>query len=143
MSLGTRTSYGIKQKINKFKEPILFLDQPEDNLDNYTIFNELIKVFNHNKQFFMVTHNSNFGTLTDPKTITTCSLNKNESYKSYIQETNILEEIFIPSEQNIKDSPVRHYLEGGNDSLYKRYQKLKKINSENKHNKFYKKENKK
>ena len=143
MSLGTRTSYGIKQKINKFKEPILFLDQPEDNLDNYTIFNELIKVFNHNKQFFMVTHNSNFGTLTDPKTITTCSLNKNESYKSYIQETNILEEIFIPSEQNIKDSPVRHYLEGGNDSLYKRYQKLKKINSENKYNKFYKKENKK
>ncbi len=124
MSLGTRTSFGIKQKIKQFKDPILFLDQPEDNLDNYTIFNELINIFDSKKQFFVVTHNSNFGTLTNPKTITTCSLNKDEPLKSYNQETNILSEIKIPSEESIVDSPVRHYLEGGNNSLKQRYEKL-------------------
>ncbi len=124
MSLGTRTSFGIKQKIKKFKDPILFLDQPEDNLDNYTIFNELINIFDSKKQFFVVTHNSNFGTLTNPKTITTCSLNKDDVSKSYNQETNILNEVKIPSEESIVDSPVRHYLEGGNDSLKQRYDKL-------------------
>ncbi len=126
MSLGTRTSFGIKQKIKKFKDPILFLDQPEDNLDNFTIFNELIKIFDDKKQFFMVTHNSNFGTLTNPQTITTCSLNKDDASKSYQQELNILSEMQIPSEDGITDSPVRHYLEGGNESLKQRYEKLSK-----------------
>ncbi len=126
MSLGTRTSFGIKQKIKKFNDPILFLDQPEDNLDNYTIFNELIRIFDNKKQFFMVTHNSNFGTLTNPQTITTCSLNKDDMSKAYQQETSILGEMDIPSEEGITDSPVRHYLEGGNESLVERYNKLKK-----------------
>ncbi len=91
----------------------------------------------------MVTHNSNFGTLTNPQTITTCSLNRIESYKSYIQETNILQEIDIPSEQNIKDSPVRHYIEGGNDSLFKRYEKLKKETNFKQNKRFNGKDNKK
>lgn len=126
MSLGTRTSFGIKQKIKRFKDNILFLDQPEDNLDNYTIFNELIKIFDEHKQFFMVTHNSNFGTLTNPQTITTCTLNENDPNNSYLQNFNILDEININVDNIINDSPVRHYLEGGMESLTTRYHKLNK-----------------
>lgn len=91
MSLCSRTSYGLNQKIKNFNSPIIFLDQPEDNLDNYTIYNDLLSLINDNKidQIFLVTHNSNLGALSKPKTITTCNLTKNNFEKSYFQNNSL------------------------------------------------------
>lgn len=124
MSLGTKTSFGLKQKIKRFDSNIIFLDQPEDNLDNYTIYNDILKLLSGNKsnqkieQIFLITHNGNLGALTNPATITTCKLTPNDFENSYIQNQTLNTKIQI--DENILDSPVLHYLEGGQESLVER-----------------------
>ena len=42
LSLGQRSIYGLRYKFNKSKFDNLYLDQPEDNLDNNTIAEEIL-----------------------------------------------------------------------------------------------------
>jgi ABC-type lipoprotein export system ATPase subunit len=123
MSLGQRTSYGLKYKISNNQTSFIFLDQPEDNIDSYTISSTLIPLLNEkkaslNQQSFIVTHNSNFGILTDPKSITSCDLSDFEM--PYTQIFDPSKEV-ISKEIEIADSPLAHYLEGGKKALSDRY----------------------
>lgn len=127
MSFGTRTSYGLRHKLKNFSNNIIFMDQPEDNLDNSTIFREIRVLLNKDsnkniEQIFLVTHNGNLGALTNPSTITTCNLTEKDFEKSYVQNFDVTEKINI--DENINDSPVLHYLEGGEESLIEREKTL-------------------
>lgn len=123
MSLGQKTSFGLRYKISSNNTNYLFLDQPEDNIDSYTIFDNLIplildKQVNLNQQSFIVTHNPNFGVLTNPKSITSCDLtHKTEPYTQLFDPT-----IEVTTREIKKaDSPLAHYLEGGKKALKNRY----------------------
>lgn len=119
MSLGQRSIFGIKYKYNRSFNKDLFLDQPEDNLDNYTIAHDLIQMINKKPkgtQVFIVTHNANIGLLTHAKQIIVANLNDTKG-KQYQYGT--LTTKNSPT-KNI-DSDAAHYLEGGTDALKNRY----------------------
>lgn len=57
----------------------LIIDQPEDNLDNESIFKKLVKCIlkaKKNRQIFIVTHNPNIAIACDAEQIIYCDLNK-------------------------------------------------------------------
>ena len=90
LSLGQKSIYGLKYKFNRSLNQDLFLDQPEDNLDNNTIATEVLDLIKEKKdqQVFIVTHNANIGILTNPSQIIVANLhNEEEHYKI----SNILE----------------------------------------------------
>ena len=114
LSLGQKSIYGLKYKFNRSLNQDLFLDQPEDNLDNNTIANEVLDLIKEKKdqQVFIVTHNANIGILTNPSQIIVANLNNEEEpYKI----SNILE---------IINEESANYLEGGKEYLEKRYNKI-------------------
>ncbi len=130
MSLGTRTSFGLKQHIKNNKTNYLFLDQPEDNLDNFTIFKEIVPILNGNdgvinkkiNQLFVVTHNANIGVLTNTSQITICDLTTDDFAKSYQQKDCIKDEIqILYNKETRNEAPILHYLEGSEESLDQRY----------------------
>jgi hypothetical protein len=129
MSLGTKTSFGLTKKITNNKLPFLFLDQPEDNIDSSTIYRMLIplieKQMGKDNQIFIVTHNANFGINLDTKTITLADLdNHDEPYEQFFD----LNKHYLIRELQVEDSPIANYLEGGSESLIKRYKKIIKEN---------------
>ncbi len=116
MSLGQKSIYGIKYKFNSSIDKILFLDQPEDNLDNFTIATSILDMIaKKEKQVFIVTHNANIGILTNPGKVIVADLNddENQYYEAKINTNKDYE------------SDSAHYLEGGIDFLEKRYMKIK------------------
>ncbi|MGL5204799.1 MAG: hypothetical protein ACRC63_00955 [Metamycoplasmataceae bacterium] len=116
MSLGEKSIYGIKYKFNNSMDKILFLDQPEDNLDNYTIATNILEMIaKKEQQVFIVTHNANIGILTNPGKVIVADLNN--TTEQYYESTNI----------NIENGELdsTHYLEGGVGFLEKRYMKIK------------------
>lgn len=59
---------------------ILIIDQPEDDLDNETIFNkivQLIRKIKHNRQIIIVTHNANLAINGDSDRLIICQNNNN------------------------------------------------------------------
>ncbi|MGL5205662.1 MAG: hypothetical protein ACRC7B_01985 [Metamycoplasmataceae bacterium] len=116
MSLGQKSIYGIKYKFNNSMDQILFLDQPEDNLDNHTIATNILEMITKKEQqVFIVTHNANIGILTNPGKVIVADLN-NKSEQYY-------ESIVVNNENGELDST--HYLEGGINFLERRYMKVK------------------
>ncbi|MGL6125212.1 MAG: hypothetical protein ACRC1F_01830 [Metamycoplasmataceae bacterium] len=117
MSLGQKSIYGIKYKFNNSMDKALFLDQPEDNLDNHTIATNILEMLSLKKdqQVFIVTHNANIGILTNPEKVIVADLNS--STEQYYESTT------INTENGELDSA--HYLEGGVDFLERRYMKIK------------------
>ena len=121
MSLGQKSIYGIEYKFNKSKDSSIFLDQPEDNLDNYTIATNILKMINDKKnQIFIVTHNANIGILTNPNVVVVADLNdhNNPYYEGTIEKT------------EKKDSVSAHFLEGGTVYLKQRYEKIQGVNND-------------
>lgn len=131
LSLGQRTSLMLENRLKTIDETqILFLDQPEDNIDNYTIANVLVKIINQKReqnklnQIFIVTHNANFGILLNPSTLTIANISKEDDldvscwYQQYFTLAQIDENI-----DRFKNKQS-YYLEGGNEILTKRYKKL-------------------
>jgi hypothetical protein len=62
----------------------LIIDQPEDNLDNESIYNLLVKYIKQAKnrrQIFIVTHNPNLAVVCDAEQIIYCDLDKQNKYK--------------------------------------------------------------
>ncbi len=60
---------------------LLLIDQPEDDLDSQTVYEEVVKLLRNLKpkqQFIFATHNANFPVLGDAETITTCSASDDE-----------------------------------------------------------------
>ncbi|NQY21438.1 MAG: hypothetical protein HRT40_09040 [Campylobacteraceae bacterium] len=120
-------------EVSSLKVPIL-IDQPEDNLDNRTVYktlNEFIKNKKIDRQIIMVSHNSNLVVSTDSENIIVANqngLNSGMSRFDYIngalEETKIKDE----NEPNIlKQQGIREHvceiLEGGVEAFKKREEK--------------------
>lgn len=64
----------------------LIIDQPEDNLDNQSVFSRLvpcIKEAKKKRQVIIVTHNPNIAIACDAEQIICCSINKTDNHISY------------------------------------------------------------
>ena len=61
---------------------VLIIDQPEDDLDNQTIYDEVIKeilILKGKMQFIFATHNANIPVLGDSEKILSCSFEDSSS----------------------------------------------------------------
>ena len=64
--------------LSKDKKPLI-IDQPEDNLDNQSIYNKLVPCVleaKKHRQIFLVTHNPNLAVACDAEQIIYCTLNE-------------------------------------------------------------------
>ncbi len=75
-SLGQRASALILFILSQHDNDVIIIDQPEDDLDNQTIFEDVIKLLRSLKkgiQFIFATHNANFPVLGDAEQVGACS----------------------------------------------------------------------
>jgi hypothetical protein len=75
-SLGQRASALILFILSQRDNDVIVIDQPEDDLDNQTIFEDVIKLIRTLKksiQFLFATHNANFPVLGDAEQVGACS----------------------------------------------------------------------
>ena len=75
-SLGQRASALILFILSQRDNDVIVIDQPEDDLDNQTIFEDVIKLVRTLKksiQFIFATHNANFPVLGDAEQVGACS----------------------------------------------------------------------
>jgi len=111
-SLGQRASALIIFLLTLKDSDLIIIDQPEDDLDNQTIYNDVIKVLKELKnssQFIFATHNPNIPVLGDCEQIVSCS------YDSNIIETNFGS---IDEETIRKD--IVNIMEGGKEAFNNR-----------------------
>lgn len=74
-SLGQRASALILFVLSQKDNDVVIIDQPEDDLDNQTIYNDVIKLIRELKpeiQFIFATHNANFPVLGDAEQVHAC-----------------------------------------------------------------------
>jgi ABC-type cobalamin/Fe3+-siderophores transport system ATPase subunit len=79
-SLGQRASALILFVLSQNDNDIILIDQPEDDLDNQTIYEDVIKLVHKLKpsiQFILATHNPNIPVLGDAEQILACSFAEN------------------------------------------------------------------
>lgn len=77
-SLGQRASALILFLLAQKENDVLIIDQPEDDLDNQTIYDEVIKELKElkgNMQFIFATHNANIPVLGDSEQVVVCEYN--------------------------------------------------------------------
>ncbi|MHB1462188.1 MAG: TrlF family AAA-like ATPase [Armatimonadota bacterium] len=75
-SLGQRASALILFVLSQNENDVIIIDQPEDDLDNQTIYEDVIKMIRQMKshvQFIFATHNPNIPVLGDAEQILACS----------------------------------------------------------------------
>lgn len=120
-------------EISSSKVPIL-IDQPEDNLDNRTVYktlNEFIKNKKVDRQIIMVSHNSNLVVSTDSENIIVANQNDQSSpderfdyINGALEETSEIDssETNILKQQGIREH-VCEILEGGVEAFQKREEK--------------------
>jgi len=75
-SLGQRASALILFVLSRKENDIIIIDQPEDDLDNQTIYEDVIKLIRKMKkevQFIFATHNPNIPVLGDAELVQSCS----------------------------------------------------------------------
>lgn len=78
-SLGQRASAMMLFLLSQNDNDLLLIDQPEDDLDSQTVYEEVVKLLRNIKsrqQFIFATHNANFPVLGDAETVTACSANE-------------------------------------------------------------------
>jgi len=108
-SLGQRASALIIFLLTLKDSDLIIIDQPEDDLDNQTIYNDVIKVLKNLKndsQFIFATHNPNIPVLGDCEQIISCRYNN---------ETIEIEQGSIDSEKSRKD--IVNIMEGGKEAF--------------------------
>lgn len=74
-SLGQRTSALMLFVLNQQDNDVVIIDQPEDDLDNQTIYDDVIKIIRAMKprtQFIFATHNANIPVLGDAENVCAC-----------------------------------------------------------------------
>lgn len=122
-SLGQRASALILFVLNQSDHDVVIVDQPEDDLDNQTIYEDVIKLIltiKSKTQFIFATHNANIPVLGDVEQIHACRLDDGE----------------IKMESGSIDSPILQkeivdIMEGGEAAFNKRkeiYQIWKPLN---------------
>jgi chromosome segregation ATPase len=75
-SLGQRASAMMLFLLSQNDNDLLLIDQPEDDLDSQTVYEEVVKLLRKIKpsqQFIFATHNANFPVLGDAETVTACN----------------------------------------------------------------------
>ena len=111
-SLGQRASALILFILTQRDNDIIIIDQPEDDLDNQTIYKEVIKELiklKNKTQFIFATHNANIPVLGDCEQIVVCNYEEN---KISIQTGSI-------DNHNIQDNII-NIMEGGEEAFDKR-----------------------
>ena len=81
-SLGQRASALILFILTQHNSDVIIVDQPEDDLDNQVIYEELIKTIKNEKkemQFIFATHNANIPVLGDAERVVTAEYNDDGS----------------------------------------------------------------
>jgi hypothetical protein len=109
-SLGQRASALILFLLSQKENDILIIDQPEDDLDNQTIYNDVIKEIKHLKgqmQFIFATHNANIPVLGDSEMLIACQ---------YIPDAQIVLESGSIDCRNIQKKIIE-IMEGGKDAF--------------------------
>lgn len=74
-SLGQRASALLLYVLSQRQNDVIIIDQPEDDLDNQTIYDDVIKLLREMKphaQFLFATHNANFPVLGDAEQVHAC-----------------------------------------------------------------------
>ncbi len=74
-SLGQRASALLLYVLSQRQNDVIIIDQPEDDLDNQTIYDDVIKLLLEMKphtQFIFATHNANFPVLGDAEQVHAC-----------------------------------------------------------------------
>ena len=74
-SLGQRASALLLYVLSQRQKDVIIIDQPEDDLDNQTIYDDVIKLLREMKphtQFIFATHNANFPVLGDAEQVHAC-----------------------------------------------------------------------
>lgn len=74
-SLGQRASALLLYVLSQRQNDVIIIDQPEDDLDNQTIYDDVIKLIREMKphaQFIFATHNANFPVLGDAEQVHAC-----------------------------------------------------------------------
>ncbi len=82
-SLGQRASALILFLLAQKENNVLIIDQPEDDLDNQTIYDEVIKELKKikgNMQFIFATHNANIPVLGDSEKVVSCSYDEKKIF---------------------------------------------------------------
>jgi len=80
-SLGQRASALILFVLSQQENDVIIIDQPEDDLDNQTIYEDVIKLIRSLKlqtQFVFATHNANFPVLGDAEQLIACKYSDDE-----------------------------------------------------------------
>lgn len=80
-SLGQRASAMMLFILSQNDNDLLLIDQPEDDLDNQTIYDDVVKLIRKikpNQQFIFATHNANFPVLGDADQLVVCELSENK-----------------------------------------------------------------
>jgi len=80
-SLGQRASALILFVLSQKENDVIIIDQPEDDLDNQTIYEDVIKLIRQMKpevQFIFATHNPNIPVLGDAELVHACSFADNK-----------------------------------------------------------------
>lgn len=80
-SLGQRASAMMLFILSQNENDLLLIDQPEDDLDNQTIYEDVVKLVRKmkpNQQFIFATHNANFPVLGDSDQLVSCELSENK-----------------------------------------------------------------
>jgi chromosome segregation protein len=75
-SLGQRASAMMLFLLSRRENDLLLIDQPEDDLDSQTVYEEVVKLIRDLKarqQFIFATHNANFPVLGDAELICACA----------------------------------------------------------------------
>ena len=111
-SLGQRASALILFVLSQRENDLILIDQPEDDLDNQTIYEDVIKLIRELKkgtQFIFVTHNANIPVLGDSERIFSCSY---EDEQIAIADGNI----DCPKTQN----KIVDIMEGGKEAFNRR-----------------------
>ena len=113
-SLGQRASAIILFILAQKENDIVIIDQPEDDLDNKVIYDELIKTIKKRKkdiQFIFSTHNANIPVLGDAEQI----ISLNDDGKTIIIKNNSIDNADIQKE-------IVQIMEGGPEAFYRRNQ---------------------
>lgn len=80
-SLGQRASALIIFILSQQDNDLILIDQPEDDLDSQTIYEDVVKLVRQLKpqvQFIFATHNANFPVLGDAEQVNSCSYSDDE-----------------------------------------------------------------
>lgn len=109
-SLGQRASALILFLLSQKENDILIIDQPEDDLDNQTIYEDVIREIKRLKgemQFIFATHNANIPVLGDSEMLVACQ---------YVPDNEIKIESGSIDCQNIQEKIIR-IMEGGQEAF--------------------------